>query len=237
MKQFIANIALFSASALLAVTCSLGSVSAQVNDFTETFETTANWMDGQSPPAPVELVVSGGPDGSSYISTDFSFEFFPDGSGMGGGQPAPVIFRGQDEFGSSSGAFEGDWITSNVDQLTFSFRHNLPSPANVFARFSGPSNFPGALFVEFAPSFPNQWTEITVDIEENSFISFEGTDFASVFSNVGHVQFGVSVPLGLGGTPDVYTFDVDNVSVTTIPEPACGLALCGMTILLARRRR
>ena len=130
------------------------NASAQVTDFKETFETTSDWMDGQSPPGSVNLVTSGGPDGSSYISTDFSFEFFPDGSGMGGGQPAPVLFRAQDEFGSSGGAFEGDWLASNVDQLTFSFRHNLPTPANVFARLSGPGNFPGALFVEFIPALP-----------------------------------------------------------------------------------
>ena len=98
-------------------------------------------------------------------------------------------------------------------------------------------NFPGALFVEFIPALPNQWTEVTVDIEESNFLSFEGSDFESVFSNVGHVQFGVSVPVGFGGTPDVFTFDVDNVSVSTIPEPTSSIVLLGVAVCALRRKR
>ena len=169
------NLCTRGTSLILIVVISCVSV-GQVTNFTETFDGgDANWVNGQF--GQLDFVQMGGPDGSSFVSTSLDFEFIPDGSGMGGGQPTPVFFRGHDEFGASGGAFEGNWLTSNVDEVSFSFRHDLPVPVNAFARFSGPGNFPGALYVEFAPTFGNQWTDITVDIDEASFISFEGSDF------------------------------------------------------------
>lgn len=107
LKNHLTVLAVYCFTAIL-----LTDASAQVVNFTETFTGgDANWR-GPAPDGSDALVVvgGGGPDGSSYVSTDFNFEFFPDGSGMNGGQPTVSVFRGQDEFGSSDGAFEGNWI-------------------------------------------------------------------------------------------------------------------------------
>lgn len=230
--------------AILFVTAiAISDASAQVVDFTETFAGgDANWR-GPAPDGSDALIVvgSGGPDGSSFVSTEFNFEFFPDGSGMNGGQPTPTLFRGQDEFDSSAGAFVGNWINSQVETFSFSFRHDIPVPVNVFARFSSPNNFPGVAAVEFVPLLPGQWTEISFDIDPaNPQFFFEGpaSTFESVFSNIGHIQLGVSVPVGFGGTTTNFTFDVDNIHVTTIPEPGLGLiAVLAVAAVVSRRHR
>ena len=202
---------------------------ADVVDFTETFDSgDSNWR-GQSSAGTdiLDFVASGGPDGSSYVSFESNFVNFPDGSGMGGGQPTPVLFRGQSNFGSSDAAFEGNWLEDSVSDFSFSFRHDAPVPLSVFARFASPFNFPGAFAIQFAPVLPNQWTEIDVAIDPNNpqFVSFEGSDFDSVFSNVGNIQFGVTVPVGFGGSPIDFRFDIDNVSVKTVPEPTATIML------------
>ncbi len=232
-------------AALFVAAMAISASRADVVNFTETYANgDANWR-GPAPNGSDALVVvgSGGPDGSSFVSTDLDFEFFPDGSGMGGGQPNPTLFRAQDEFGSSGGAFEGNWITSQVETFSFSFRHDLPVPVNVFARFSSPNNFPGAAAIEFIPLLPGRWTVISFDIDPaNPQIIYEGpaSTFQSVFSNIGHVQLGISVPVGFGGTTTNFNFDIDNVRVTTVvPEPGFGL-IAGWAMLAAavsRRNR
>ncbi len=229
----------------LTIGCSSVRLNAQVVEFTETFANSdANWRGPAANGSDLLVVVpSGGPNGSSFVSTDFNFEFLPDGSGMNGGQPTPALFRAQDEFGSSGGAFEGNWISSGVDCFSFSFRHDLPEPINVFARFSSPDNFPGVGAIEFAPILPGQWTEVSFEIDpDNPQFVFEGpaSTFDSVFSNIGHIQLGLSVPTGLGGSTTNFDFDLDNVSITTIPEPGFGipvLMLFAGTALRRKRRR
>lgn len=233
----------FVTTFVLAVSLSTWGTADVVN-FTETFAPNdSNWRGPDSTGADIlDFVTSGGPDGSSYVSFQSDFSDFPDGSGMGGGQPTPVFFRGQQSFGSSNGAFVGDWIEDRVTEFSFEFRHNLPVPVTVFSRFAPAANFPGAVAIDFAPVLPGQWTEVSIAIDENSpqFISFSGFDFESVFSNVANVQIGVSVPPGFGGSPLNFRFDLDNVQVTTaaVPEPATGLLLgVLMTMTLRRKRR
>lgn len=239
---------LFLISAVFVLALNSSFVSADVVDFTETFAFdplafNSNW---RGPDAAgndlLTRVESGGPDGSAFVSFESSFADFPDGSGMGGGQPTPVLFRGQQNFDSSGGAFVGDWIEDGVTELSFEFRHNLPVPVTVFSRFASNANFPGALAIDFAPVLPFQWTEVSIAIDPTSpqFISFENSDFESIFSDIANIQIGVSVPEGFGGSPVPFTFDLDNVQVTTaaVPEPATGLFLGTLTMMtIARRRR
>lgn len=228
--------------AVLIVASLATCATASVVDFTETFAAgDSNWRGADASGSDIlDFFPSGGPDGSSFVSFETNFLSFPDGSGPGGGQPTPVLFRGQQNFGSSGGAFEGNWIEDNVTEFSFSFRHNIPQPVTVFSRFAPASNFPGALGIDFAPVLPNQWTEVSISIDENSaqFISFENSDFESVFSNIANLQLGVVVPEGFGGTPINFRFDIDNVQVTTaVPEPGTGLALMIVGSVCAARRR
>ena len=201
--------------------------------FTEDFLTTANWADAALNPFGLSFVDMGGPDGSSYVSQAFSFGPLPDGE-------SAALFRAQDEFNSSDGAFEGDWIAEGVGVFSAFVRHNLPVPVNFFTRFSGPMNFPGGIAVEFVPVFPNTWTEISFEISETNpqFVSFEGMEFSDVFANVGHVQIGANVPDGFGGNPAFWQFDVDKATVVPVPEPTCTLSvLLGFGCLVLRRRK
>ncbi|MCG8450931.1 MAG: PEP-CTERM sorting domain-containing protein [Pirellulales bacterium] len=185
----------------------------------------ADWADAGN--FPLTFVATGGPGGGGYASTDFAFS-----SGGGAGGSSAVLFRGQDEFGtsgSSGGAFIGNWMANGVSNLTAFVRHNAPVPVSFFTRFSRPFNFPGATAVQFAPVLPNTWTQLSFDINalNPQFVSFEGTDFATVFSNVGHLQLGVSIPTGFESNPTSFTFDLDQVQI--IPEPS-SLCLLGLAL-------
>ena len=200
--------------------------------FTEHFAgDTADWMDAGS--FALNYVGAGGPDGSSYVSTDFAFS-----SGGGAGDSDAVLFRAQDEFGSSGGAFIGNWISDGVREVKAFVRHNAPLPLNYFMRASGPFNFPGSSAVVFAPIFPNVWTELTFDVRSTSpqLVTFEGTDYPTVFGNIGHVQLGVTIPGGFENNPTPFTFDLDQVSILT-PEPSTvALAVLGLIPFYSRRR-
>ena len=222
---------------IAALLLTLGSAEGVTPPFTEHFENdVADWRDAGS--FPLNFVAAGGSDASSYVSTDFA----PNSGGGAGGTDA-VLFRGHDEFGdsgSSGGAFVGNWIDGGVRRLTAFVRHNAPLPLNYFFRGSSPFNFPGASAVQFQPVAPNVWTEIEFDTSAASsqFVTFEGADYETVFSNIGHVQFGVTIPDSLSNDSNSYTFDLDQVSIST-PEPATltllGSTLAGACIRLRRR--
>jgi len=213
-----------------AIASIASAASATIVPFTEQFtDDASNWRDftGLND---LDWIASGGPDGSSHASGPFNFADSLEGD-------TPVILRAQDEFNSSDNAFVGDWIADNVTELSFSVRHDAPVPLSFFTRISGPANFPGAIAVAFAPVLPGAWTDISIAIDESNpqFISFEGTDFVSVFSNVGHLQIGVEVPASLAGQDAPFNFDIDNVTIVPAPSPIAGLALA--SLLAARRRR
>lgn len=218
----------------LALVSVASVVHAASPPFTEDFVAdTALWGDNTS--GPLTYVASGGPDGSGYASTSYAFSD-PNSAG-----DSVVLYRGQDEFGSSGGAFEGNWVTDGVRRVTAQVRHNAFSPMSYFMRASGPGNFPGAIAIQFAPVFPNVWTEISFDLSPSSpqLVSFEGNDWNTVFSNIGHLQIGVDVPAGLAGNPTPFTFEIDQISIA-IPEPST-MCLAGMTLIglgsVSRRRR
>jgi hypothetical protein len=188
--------------------------------FTEDFAADAsNWGDNSALNL-LTHVASGGPDGGSYATTSQSLLDLADRS--------IVLFRAQDEFNSSNHAFEGNWVAQNIGQFSAFVRHNAPLPLSFFTRFSAPNNFPGGTAVKFAPVLPNTWTELNFDINANNpeFVTYEGSNFNTVFSNVGHIQLGVSVPAALAANPTAFTFDIDKASIErAIPEPSTVIAL------------
>jgi hypothetical protein len=199
--------------------------------FTEGFDAgTSGWLNNGS--ISLAYVASGGADGGGHVATEFNFV----GQVVGG--QGPVLFRGNAS--ASGGGFVGDWIADGVATLTAWVRHDSDVPLSYFARFAGPGGFPGAIAVDFAPvlasSGPDGWTRIEFAISPASpqFVSFEGSDFATVFSDVDRVQIGVSIPAGLAGVDRVIHFDLDSVAIT--PEPAgLSLALLSLGTLGARR--
>jgi len=212
----------------LAILAIFTTVHAATPPFTEDFSAdVADWADAGS--SPLSFVGTGGPDGSGYASTDFDFS---SGGGAGGGDA--VLFRAHDEFGtsgSSGGAFVGNWIADGVREFSVFVRHNAPVPLNYFVRASGPFNFPGSTAVQFVPVIPNVWTEVTFDVSSSSsqIVTFEGTSYNAVFSNIGHVQLGVTIPAGFETNPTPFTFDLDQVTIQT-PEPST-LLLAGIALV------
>jgi hypothetical protein len=207
----------FDCLALLLVFLATGVLNAAALDvpFAEGFASdAAGWTDSGNTSF-LTHTATGGPDGGAHVSTQFAFA-----SGGGAGGSSAVLFRGQDEFDASGGAFVGDWNGDGVRRLSAQVRHDAPLPLSFFTRMSGPLNFPGSVAVAFAPVPPNQWTTVEFDVSPTSsqLVSFEGADYAAVFSNIGHVQFGASIPAALAADTTLYTFGLDNVSID-IPEP------------------
>src|SRR5689334_12276662 len=104
--------------ALLAAVAGVVSQSAFASvPYTENFTTdAANWRDGAGATS-ATWVASGGPDGSSHITTTASAFFLDDGDPV-------VLFRGQDGFDSSGDAFVGNWISSGINQFSFWVKHD-----------------------------------------------------------------------------------------------------------------
>jgi hypothetical protein len=206
---------------------------AAVVPFTEEFTSNvANWADNTAMNL-LNHVASGGPDAEAYASMNRSL--------MGLGGTSSVLFRAQDEFNSSGHAFEGNWIAQGVVRFSAFVRHNAPQPLSYFARFASPANFPGGTAVKFAPVLPNTWTQLTFDIRADNpeFVTFEGSNFNTVFSNIGHVQLGVSAPAALNEDPTAFTFDIDKASIAEVPEPATALGgiIASLAVVGGRRRR
>lgn len=225
----------YAIAAILSVCVTFSFVvaaGAAVVPFTEDFTSdSANWRDATGG-APLGWSSAGGPDGGSFASGTFNFVASVE-------EDTPVLLRAQGEFGSSGGAFIGNWITEGVTEFSAFVKHDAAVPLIFFTRFSSLLNFPGATAIVFAPVAPNTWTEITFAIDTlkpTQFVSFEGTDFGTVFSNIGNVQIGISVPAALAGLDQTFTFDVDKATI--VPEPAtAGLLAIGLCAGAVRRRR
>jgi hypothetical protein len=171
---------------------------------------------------------AGGSDGGAFATGSFNFVNQAAGA-------TPVVFRGNSD--ASGGAFVGNWISAGVTQAGYVVRHDAGVPLTFFARFANPNNFPGATAIVFAPVPSGVWTPLTFAIDPASpqFISFETTDFNTVFSSIGRLQFGVSVPASLAGVDRAVSFDLDNVSIVPAPGALALLAFAGLAA--GRRRR
>jgi hypothetical protein len=219
-ESLLAGVPVAVGTAIVGLLLCSTSVQATTLPFTEEFtDDVADWADNTG--LDLTHVGSGGPDGGAYASTTFVLE--------NRGGESVILFRGQDELGSSNGAFEGNWITEGVAQFSAFVRHDAPQPLNFLTRFSGPGNFPGAVAVSFAPVPPDTWTLIEFDIRPDNpeFVTFEGTNFNTVFSNIGHVQVGISVPESLDSVSTPFTFDLDKSSIAPVPEPASWILAVG----------
>lgn len=177
--------------------------------------------DGSAP----TLSTTGGPTGGAFISSEVTLI-----AGTGGFPP--TIFRAPPG-NTSNGAFFGNWIAEGVSGFSFDVRHNASVPVNFTFRAAPATNFPGGSATTFTPVAPGQWQTLTFDIDPNNpqFVSFSGTSFESVFTDIGRIQFGLNPT----GTSETFTFDLTNITV--IPEPASAMALVlGSALLMPRRR-
>jgi hypothetical protein len=223
-----------SLALLAAVAGTLPHLAFATVPYTENFTTdTANWRDTNS--AAATYVASGGPDGSSYISSTASAFFLDDADPV-------VVFRGQQGFNSSANAFTGDWIASGIDQFSVWVKHDAPQPLDFFVRFATAGNFPGTAADKGVLIAPNTWTQLSYEIAPshvNEYLFPEGPSsfYTSTFSAVGNIQVGYSVPAGFGSLNQSFTFSLDQPSINT-PEPASAfLAMSFAAIAFMRRRR
>lgn len=209
-----------------------------INPFTETFSSSsANWAVAAGGPgaAPLTYVGSGGPDGSGYGSGSFGFA-----STLAG--QFPILFRARDSFGSSGGAFSGNWFGAGVAEFSFSVRHDNPAPVTFFARFLANGAFTGVVYQTPTAVSTNTWATFSfaLDMSTTPFI-FETAPpmtaalYNSTFSNVDQVQIGVIGDAAIVGQTGPFTFDIDNVGIVPAPGAAALLGLAGL--VGGRRRR
>lgn len=199
--------------------------------FTEAFQTSsANWYNAAGT-APLSWAAAGGPDGSSFAETTFNFVNSAEDDG-------PAIFRGQDEFNSSGGAFVGDWVSGGVTTFTAYVRHDAGVPLPFFVRFSSPFNFPGGIGFAATPVESGTWQQITIPIGPAESFIYEGpSTYASVFGNLGHIQIGLNVPASLAGVDRAVTFAIDQPTIVPEPSMAGLMALAATTSFLGVRRQ
>jgi hypothetical protein len=220
-------------SAALAAACGFaGSASAAITDFYETFASGAqNWRNSNGASV-LGWTASGGPDGGAYVTSVFNL------SGTSAGGFPPTVIRAQSNFGSSGGAYVGNWIAAGVTGVSFQFRHNLSESITVTGRFATPVNNPGASVASSLVVAPNTWTLVSFDLREGSpdFVSLGGGTYAGIFSNIGNMQLGFTVPAPLAGQNIDGSFDLANFAV--VPAPAAtALALLAAPGFGGRRRR
>jgi len=221
------------ALAVAAVCLSL-SEAAAVATFTEDFTTNAASWKISSGGADPAYFPTGGPDNSAYISNSFNFASTDTGSNV-------VLFRGQDNFNSSSDAFVGNWIADGVTEFTLAIRHDFGSDLSFFVRFATPNNSPAVSGVVPTLVPTGVWTQLTIQIDpSNVILTSEGppaTTYNSTFSNVGNIQVAIGTPASLGNQNTTVKFDIDKPHVTAVPEPTtAGMIALGAGWMCFRRR-
>ncbi|WP_425395348.1 PEP-CTERM sorting domain-containing protein [Aeoliella sp.] len=239
---------------LLSAVAAVNVASAASIGFVEDFPTDHSyWLNspGTGGSALVTHQASGGPDGSSYASG--TYNFVNNEPGVGG---SAIVFRGKEvvegepSTQASGGNLFGNWINDEISDISMMVRHDATDPItgaplalNFFARLATPANHPAAVIIKPVPVIAGEWTELRFSVRRfhNPFLILEGPPtfqfYNSVFSDIGRVQLGVSVPDALGHVDQVVTFDIDKVRM--IPEPST-IALLGVGLValgFVRQRR
>lgn len=220
----------FAAAVVLVQTAS-----AIVVPFTEGFATDAAGWRARDGVSPLGFNPAGGPDGSSYASTAFSFS-----ANLAGDQV--TLIRGEDTFGSSAGNLFGNYLANQVSTLSFVVRHNATEPLTFFLRVARSLSNPGGttgVAAIFAGVPANEWTTLTLPIAFNPALTYEGPPTLpfhnAIFSAIARLQIGVTnLPAGVAGATPAFTFDIDQVRI--IPTPSAAAAL-GLLLAPALRRR
>jgi len=219
----------FAVAAVLAAGFAVHA-NAAILGFNERFvSSSANWRNSNGA-ADLAWFASGGPGDLSYASSTFNLS-----ATTVGGFP-PTVIRAHSSYGSSGGGYVGNWIAEGATGVTFFFRHDLAEAVTLTGRFATPTNAPGASAVSATVVLPNTWTLVSFDLREGSsdIVSLGGGTYQAIFSNIGNMQFGFTVPASLAGQNIDGHFDIADFSV--VPAPAA-LALLGLAGLSPRRRR
>lgn len=182
----------------------------------------ANWREWTGT-ADATWESTGGPDNGSYVATTFNFQ--NTSSGIPGSLPFAILFRGQSAYGSSGGAFVGDW-RNGVGGVSMYVRHSGPSaiPLQYFIRYADPTNFPGGVTIVTKTVQPDTWTRLDAPVPDPNMIYEGNYGFDAVFDNIGNVQVGVLVPESLQLQDITYGFDIDKVA--TSADDACVGVTC-----------
>ncbi len=232
MKRITKTLFVFAVLVLAASSTACADI---VDFFTEDFTTSSSGWVNFNTSAFLTHVPSGGPDGGAYATGPRVFGSLTAGN-------ITIIHRARydDPYFASGGAFHRDWDAQGIRRVSALVRHDMPEPLDYIVRVAASPLFPGAIY-SAAESVPSGvWTEIHFDVTAGnpSELSTEGQPWNSIFSDVGHLQFGVTVPGGHSGDLKSYTFDLDKVTIST-PEPAsmisAATALVGMSCLVRRR--
>jgi hypothetical protein len=226
-------------AALAAVLAAGGMVSNAFGlaslPFIENFASgNANWATSNSAVF-ANWLGSGGVDGGGYISANATVTLSDFGF---------ITFRGNDANNASGDAFVGNWISGGVTSLSAYVRHNAPINLNVYARLDAGSGRAGS-GVDFSLA-PNTWTQISIPIADSpsSFQSYGAAGpggFTTVFSGIQNVQFALSASQDASLSGQVYTLDLDRISVVPEPGPiglaaGAGLLLIGLGVFRNRKR-
>jgi len=206
------------------------SAQSAINGFNERFVAgSAGWRNANGA-AELAWTAGGGPGGLAYASSTFNLS-----ATTAGGFP-PTVIRAHASYGSSGGAYVGNWIADGADRVTFLFRHDLSEAVTVTGRFATPTNAPGASVVSGTIVLPSTWTLVAFDLREGStdIVSLGGGTYQAIFSNIGNMQFGFTVPASLAGQNIDARFDIADFSI--VPAPGL-LALAGLAGLTRPRRR
>jgi hypothetical protein len=123
--------------------------------FAEDFDSGANnWKYNNT--TDLTVVAAGGAvDDAGFVSRTVTFSTVT----------SSVLFRAQAPYGSSSGAYIGDWAAQGVGQVSAYVRHSAPDPLTFVTRLAGGDfNYPGATYDTLTTVAPGVWTPIVFDV-------------------------------------------------------------------------